>query len=641
MKAKAMGKKNKTVEPDTEQARSLASEKTKGKTEFRSLTLSRETVDEDTRVVRMAMSSEEPVDRWFGREILDHSETSIDLDFMRSQSAPLLLDHDSRQQIGVIESVELDSSGRKLRADVRFGKNQQADEIFTDVVDGIRSNVSIGYRISEMVLEKRDDDDGDTYRAVRWQPLEVSIVSIPADRTVGIGRSASNLGAEPNINQNTRTKTMDKNIEEPTVSLEGYGGAAQISDEMRASFEQDTNARIAAARKEVSSISDLGAKHNQGEMAREAIAKGESLATFQGRLLDVIGDKPLTDSDIGMSKDETRSYSVMKLVNALANPANRAAQNAAAFELEASAAAQDVRGSDSSGVTIPTDVLNTWAAGQRDLNTSDDSNIVFDDSRQGSFIDVLRNNSSVMQAGATFLQGLQGDVKIPKKLTGSAGGWIATEGGAASESEPTFGQVSLAPKTVGAYTDVTRQMMQQSSLAMENLIRSDLNAALSLAIDLGGLEGSGSSGQPTGVKNTSGINAPTSFAGVNPTFAEVVAMETAVAEDNALAGNTAYILNANMRGALKTTVKDAGSGQFVYDGNTMNGHRAIMSNQVTAGDLYFGDWSQLLIGMWGGLDILVDPYTASTTGTVRIVALQTVDVAVRQAVAFALNNDGA
>jgi len=233
-------------------------------------------------------------------------------------------------------------------------------------------------------------------------------------------------------------------------------------------------------------------------------------------------------------------------------------------------------------------------------------------------------------------------VKIPKKTAASSAGWISSEGGASGESEPTVGQVTMSPKVLGAHTDITRLMMQQSSLDVEALVRNDLTASIALAIDLGALAGSGSSGQPTGVKNTSGINTPTDFAAANPTFAEVVAMETAVAEDNALQGNLAYILPASMYGALKTTVKDSGSGQFVVapDGS-MNGYNAIVSNQVTAGDLYFGNFADLLIGMYGGLDIVVDPYTASSSGTVRIVALQTVDVAVRHAVSFAFNNDGA
>jgi HK97 family phage major capsid protein len=268
--------------------------------------------------------------------------------------------------------------------------------------------------------------------------------------------------------------------------------------------------------------------------------------------------------------------------------------------------------------------------------------VIAQDFRGGDFIDVLRNASSVMQAGATMLNGLKGNVAIPKKTAGASAGWISTEGGAASESEPTFGQVTMTPKTLGAFTDITRLMMMQSSPDIEALVRDDLSRAIALAIDLGGLAGSGSSGQPTGIKNVSGVNKPTSFAAATPTFAEVVALETAVAEDNALLGNLAYILPASMYGALKTTAKASGQGLFVVEqpGNTINGYRAIVSNQVTSGDLFFGNFADLLIGMYGGLDILVDPYTASSSGTVRIRALQTVDVAVRHAVSFAYNNDG-
>jgi prephenate dehydratase len=107
-------------------------------------------------------------------------------------------------------------------------------------------------------------------------------------------------------------------------------------------------------------------------------------------------------------------------------------------------------------------------------------------------------------------------------------------------------------------------------------------------------------------------------------------------------GNLAYILPASMYGALKTALKDAGSGQFVVgpDGQ-INGYNAIVSNQVTAGDLFFGNFQDCLVGLYGGLDIVVDPYSNSTSGTVNVTALQTADVAVRNAVSFAVNNDGA
>ena len=583
------------------------------KMETRGMMFDAKVVDEEKRTVRIAVSSEEPVERSFGNEILDHNERSIDLSFAKSGRMPLLLDHDPRQQIGVVEDVNLDGSARRLRATVRFGRNGLAKEVFDDVVDGIRSNISVGYHVNDMVKEGEE-----SYRVNNWLPMEVSVVSIPADRTVGVGRAAEQPPAKPIVQSETKETTM---TEEVKVDVEAVRAEA---------------ARSAA--KETAEMYRLAAKHNKRDMADEAVANGRSLAEFRGELLEAIGNQPLDTQEIGLTKKEVRNFSLMKAIRAMANPTDRNAQAEAEFEFEASREAARRAGADPQGLYMPHDVLRSW--NQRDLNTSDDSAMVAEAYRGGDFIDVLRNASSVMQAGATMLTGLQGDVKIPKKTAASTAGWIATEGGASSESEPTFGQVTMSPKTVGAHTDITRLMMMQSSLDIENLVRNDLSSGIALAIDAGALSGSGSSGQPTGISNTSGINAPTSFAAANPTFAEVVAMETAVAEDNALLGNLAYILPASMAGALKTTAKDAGSGQFVLAGGEMNGYRAIVSNQVTAGDLYFGNFADCLIGMYGGLDITVDPYTNSTSGTVRIVALQTMDVAVRHAVSFAYNNDG-
>jgi HK97 family phage major capsid protein len=288
---------------------------------------------------------------------------------------------------------------------------------------------------------------------------------------------------------------------------------------------------------------------------------------------------------------------------------------------------------------MPSDVLRNW---KRDMNTTDEAALFSDDYRGDEFIDVLRNSSSVMQAGARMLSGLSGDVKIPKKATASASSWV-TEGNPVSESEMTVSSVSMTPRHLGAFTDITRQLLQQSSLSVESLVRDDLAQAIALAIDLGALQGPGTGGAPTGIKNTAGINvvdfgtAPI----LVPTYAQVVEMETKVAEDNALSGNLAYIMNAAMVGALKTTEKATGTAQFVVEpGGTVNGYRAILSNQAASGDAYFGNFNDLLIGFWSGLDILVDPYAGATSGNVRIIAMQTCDVAVRHAVSFCLGNDG-
>lgn len=578
----------------------------------RAMDMSAKSVDEKKRTVEIAVSSELAVDRSFGKEILVHESGAIDMGFVASGRAPLLLDHDPERQIGVIESVEL-SGDRVLRAKVRFGRSALAQEVFQDVVDGIRSNVSVGYRVNKM---ERSTTNKDEYLVRSWSPLEVSVVSIPADPSVGVGRSAVALEPKPTI--------------EPSIKKESKMDNEVNLDAVRAEAAE-------AAAKNASAIIELAARHNKRDLGDAALRSGKSIEQFRGELLDVIGsDKPLANEDIGLSKKEIRQFSVVRAIAALANPTDRRLREAAAFEFEVSEAAAQRYGRAAQGVMLPTDILGVW---KRDLNTSDDNELVATNLLANEFIDVLRNQSSVMQAGARMLPGLVGNVAIPKKTAAASAGWISTEGGAASESEATFGTVSMAPKNVGAFTDMTRQLILQSTPAIEQLVRDDLTQALALAIDKGALEGSGSSGQPTGILNTSGVNKPTAFAAAVPTFAEMVALETAVAEDNALFGNLAYITDAATYGGLKTKAKDAGSGMFVLEGGQANGYNVIRTQQSTAGNVYFGNFADCLIGMWGGLDILVDPYTASSSGTVRVRALQTIDIALRNAVSFAYNND--
>lgn len=587
---------------------------------YRTIDLSKHSyLDEENRRVRIGVSSEEPVERSFGMEVLGHSAGDINMEFISSGRAPLLLDHNMEKQIGVIEEFKLDETAKRTTAVVRFGKSALAREVFEDVKDGIRMNISVGYRIDK--LERYEHKD-ETYYKAQWTPMEVSSVSVPADqsRLVGVGRSKD----KNNINFKEIKMSEDKK----DINLDEV--RTQTIDEAKAEFKRNSK-----------EIIDLAARHNKRDLADKAIADGISVEEFRGVLLENISNNtPLeTPSEIGMTKEEVRDFSLVRAIRAMANPADRKAQEDAAFEFECSREAARQYGKDAQGIMLPAEVLRTWS--KRDINTGDDSTLIAEDYRAGDFIDVLRNSSSVLAAGATTLQGLQGNIVIPKKTAAASAGWIATEGNAASESEMTSGSVTMSPKVVGAFTDATRLLLQQSSLDIENLIRDDLTKSIATAIDLGALAGSGSSGQPTGIKNTSGINT-TTFAAANPTFAEIIAMESEVANDNGLVGNLGYICKPSDYGTLKTTSKDSGSGMFVVEPDgRMNGYNVVRSNQVTAGDFYFGNFADLLVGFYGGLDITVDPYSLSNTGSIRIVALQTMDVAVRHAVSFCVSNDGA
>lgn len=587
---------------------------------YRTLTLKREAIDEESRSVNVAFSSEEPVERWDGFEVLGHSEGEVDLRFLNSGSAPLLLDHDPERQIGVIESVKVEEGIG--RASVRFGKNGLAAEIFDDVVDGIRKNISVGYIVrKKKSVEERDGVE--TYRATSWQPMEVSFVSIPADTSVGVGRSAEQT--------TTTTKeeiTMAENKTETAVETPAI----------------DVNAVRAEVRgeelKRVRGIMDVADKFGMVDQAQSFIDSSKSVDEFRAYVLDNVQKpaevKAASDSEIGLSESEKREYSVMRALRALAFPTEAKFQKEAAFEIEASQAAAQRAGTTSEGLMIPFDILT------RDLTVGTDTaggHLVATDLMSGSFIELLRNKMVVRNLGARVLSGLQGDIAIPRQTGAGTAYWV-DEGSAPTEGQQAVDQVPMSPKTVGAYTDFTRKLLLQSSIDVERMVMDDLATVLALAMDVAALYGSGASGQPTGIVNQIGINAPTSFAAAVPTFAEMVAMETAVDVDNALMGSLAYLTDPTTRGGLKTTAKDAGSGIFVWEGNQVNGYNAEVSNQVTAGDVFFGNWADLIIGMWGGLDLTLDPYALSTSGGKRVIALQSCDIAVRHPVSFAHNNDG-
>ena len=367
---------------------------------YRTIDLSKHSyLDEEKRMVRVGVSSEEPVERSFGMEVLGHSADDINMEFISSGVAPLLLDHDMTKQIGVIEEFKLDETAKRTTAVVRFGKSALAREVFEDVVDGIRMNISVGYRVDKLT---RMNDKDEVYYKAQWTPMEVSSVSVPADqsRLVGVGRSKDKQNT-----QTTKVKIMENEKQE--INL----------DEVRSQTVAEAKAEFKRNSKE---ILDLAVKHNKRDLADKAIADGISVEEFRGVLLENISNNtPLeTPSEIGMTKEEVRDFSLVKAIRAMANPSDRQAQKDAEFEFECSAEAARQYGKDAQGIMLPAEVLKTW--GKRDINTSDDSTLISEDYRGGDFIDVLRNESSVMQAGATMLRGLQGNVVIPKKTAASS-----------------------------------------------------------------------------------------------------------------------------------------------------------------------------------------------------------------------------
>ena len=336
----------------------------------------------------------------------------------------------------------------------------------------------------------------------------------------------------------------------------------------------------------------------------------------------------MTTNEVGLDQKEIKQFSFLRALNALANPTDRAAQEAAAFEREVSDAASKKYENPANGILVPNEVL------KRDLNVrtaTAGGNLVPTELLAGSFIDILRKRMAVMATNPTMLTGLSGNVSIPR-MTSTSTAYFVGESGEPTESQQAFDQVNMTPKTIGAFVDYSRRLLLQSSIDVEAMIRDDIAKVIATKLDNAAIYGSGSSNEPLGIKDTTGVG--TSTITTFGTFAEYIALETDVAAANADVANMYYLINASARGALKSTEKATNTGQFVFENNEINGYPAIVSNQLANNDVLFGDFSQFVIGMWSGLDLTVDPYANATSGSVRIIALQDVDFAVKQPTAF-------
>jgi HK97 family phage major capsid protein len=593
----------------------------------------REAVNEDARTVEVAFSSETPVERFYGNEILDHSPSSVLLGRMQDGGA-VLVDHDPTDHVGIVEDVQI-TGDRKGRAVLRFGKSQRAQEIWQDVVDGIRRFVSVGYAVHRMVLDEKGKDSPDSYRVTSWEPYEISLVAIPADPTVGVGRAEAREFDVEIIQTIREDRKMEDDIKQPAVDVRAVQNEARDAEKAR-----------------VREIMAIGNLHGMSERAQKAVAEDVSLDEFRGQVLgELAKGQKRVDPSIGLTEPEIKRFSFVRAINALANPQDRKAQEAAAFEFEASQAQATKLGRASRGITIPVDVERY---SRRDLitgtatSTAKGGNIVATDLLADSFIDVLRNKMVLPQLGATFLTGLQGNVAIPKKTTASTSYWVA-ENAAPTEGAMVFGQVTMSPKTLAAYVDFSRRLSIQSSLDVENLVRNDLATGIAVALDESALGGAKTNG-PTGVRGTSGIGSvEIGTNGGAPTWASIVSLIREVEVDNALTGAAAFVTNPKVKAKMMATPKQSSGveGNFLLgpDYSLLAGYPFNVTNQIpsnlTKGSasavcsaMIFGVWSDLIMGQWSGTDLLVDPYTGSNAGTVRVTAFVDVDVCVRRAESF-------
>ena len=615
----------------------------------RSFHVERTAIDVERRTVVLAFASEEPAERWFGLEVLVCDRSAVRVQRLE-RGTNLLVDHEWSDVVGVIESFSF-GTDRVIRAVVRFGKSARAEEIFQDVVDGIRTNVSVGYRIYDLVLQ--DSRDGvETYRVTDWEPYEISMVSVPADIHVGVGRSAQmRSDATESISQSISQSKQEVNTmsaeNEAVQTAASTPAPAAVLESAVLTAAHSANVQVMESRNHAKEIAAIAQKNPKlTDIAMRAIQGGSTVEAFQTEAIRAMADGGLPTAEIGLSASEQRRYSLTRAMNALANPQDAQAQSAAAFEWECSAQASRQLGKPAQGLIVPYDVqkrdaanVGTPAAGGHTVATNLSSN----------YIDELSNRLVVSQLGATILDGLVGDMAIPRHLGGVTTSWVG-ESQEGDESAGQWDQVPLTPKTITGYTDLSRKLLKQSSIAIDSFCQTQLVKQIALGIQAALFSGAGNQYQPQGLLKFLPASRVLAIGanGGKPNYGHIIDLETMVAAEDADEGSLAYLTNAKVRGLLKKTEKfSTTNGSPIWDGNEMNGYPAHITNAIpsklTKGTsvekcsaIAYGNWADLFIALWGGLDLVVDPYSKSKSGSIRFVAHQDVDFAYAHAQSFAV-----
>jgi HK97 family phage major capsid protein len=691
--------------------------------QFRELVATRGAIDVEKRTVEFTFSSNTGVDRWYGIEVLSHSKGAINTERLDAGAAPLLLNHDWDNQIGTILSYSI--SGGKASAVVKFSRGQVGDEVFNDVQDGIRKNVSVGYTIDEMEDMPREmsklrsmlgipddevdpdydleDDEEERFVITRWTPFEVSMVSVPADFTVGVGRDASSLAKRSGIyaqefefNNRTEPKNTEPKMSKPTEppTDPANNGGTRVAEPVDVKVIQE-KAREDARKEEtdrVREISAVGARFNKNQMAADFISSGRSVKEFQDELLKdpQFNSQPVAtpSTPVGMSDREVKRFSLIKAIREASgitldgqqlDPSRRGLTG---LEKEACEAMSKRIGKMPNGFFLPGEIMNSSLATQRDIDRMGRRDLTATNVTAGSagnagltvadilltpMIELLRNAMIMNKLGATVLSGLTSNVYFPRQTAGGQAYWLPETGGVTG-SNITFDQVPLTPHRIAAQMVFSKQLIIQSSIDVEALVRFEIAYRIAAELDRTALQGDGTqtvggvatgspygiyprslatgSGYPAGIINTvsrATLPSPITY----PIFATMVAQLMAA---NVPLNSIGWVGNPTMWEETMTTPRflnstSLGSIAIQSDNGTILGYPFFPTNQLAleadgataspaANSLFLGAWNQILIGVWDGFDLVVDPYTLAGTGEIKVTAQQFGDVNVRHPQAF-------
>lgn len=615
----------------------------------------------------IAISSEFPVQRWFGAEILDHSAGSVDLS--RAKRGLSFLDsHDAKSVIGIVENVKI-GDDKKLRGQVRFSRSAPAQQIKTDIQDGIRRFISVGYNVSEYQLDKSSKDEGDTYRATKWQPMEASSVGVPADPTVGNDRKVGDVRFPVLVRGEVETQNnpaSGPNSREVIVT------------------EEEKKALAAASRTAAAEIIRLGKVHSiDSAIVEKAVGDGRSVEEFSVIALEEVSKRgaakpgnpaPAENADrLELTDKEQRQYNLARgIMTAISNDEaskSGSAKRYNSFETEVSQEIEkNWRGSRHGGLFVPWSLRHAWTpdltkrfgdhggvtqkrAGLDSGTATAGQELVY--TEPGEFIQFLYNQMRVKELGARTIAGLRDNVSYPKQTGKASGSWVGENPGSdVADSALTLGSIASSPKTYQSSSSYSRQLLAQAVIDVDTLVREDLARDLALAVDSVAIVGGGSN-QPTGIVGTSGIQLYNMIAdagnGGAVSWDDIVKMTELLEDANVdQLGGGAWLTTPGVKSSLKRTARLGNTiGLPIWaDDSTVDGYEARSTNQVakngtkgssgaTLHTLIRGIFETMVIGMWGsGFELVVDPYRLKKQGMIELTTFMLTDVTIKYPTAF-------
>jgi len=599
--------------------------------------------------IKFSGSSTYRVERFFGDEVLDHKPGSVRLDRAKLRALPLLFNHDMDDPVGMVDDVRIE--GERTIVDAHFFDTERAREVEAMMNGGLR-NVSTRYRVHRV----EEDPKTHTSYVREWEPLEYSIVSVPADPTVGQGRSGAGQEFEVRILRTSSTAGTAATQEQVRMETPQGAAAPNAEAQPRAAAAEPSRAETVTAvqaEKERREAIQYFSKANRIDARVEArwIEDGTSLTQVGKEICDVLEErgkqKPMTAAALGLSRSETNRYSLFRAIRALRfGGQDRRFIEEAGFEYECSRAVGKQLGRElSSSMLIPSEVLQRplGEAAVRALATTPGSKggYLVNVENMG-FIDILRNRSVSMSLGARRLSGLQGNVTFPRQTGKVSVTWQAGEGVSVTAADQALGQLSMTPKTCIAITDVSEQLLAQSSPSAEQFVMADLAADVAIdGVDAAVINGTGGA-QPLGIKNTPGITSGQDAAAAS--YAKILAFVAAAGAANAIRGNPGFVTNITGASVLAQKQRFSSTDTPLWEGNlldgSMVGFRAMSSEQLASGNLIFGSFDEVVIGEWGVLELSTDNGgTRFNTAQVGIRAMWLVDVLLRYPQAFVVSTN--